>query len=145
MGYKEGWCCDVVNYIAEKSAVEGFLKDMNMILDDENFNIKTDLDILLSDKDKSEDDPHTTKNTLLDLDYGVKDIEYDLARLDVTEYLHCVVDNKPGQSRPFYAFIKKLKDRDVYIKVKLREGKKIFCVSFHYDDFEGCIKVFPYR
>ena len=54
------------------------------------------------------------------------------------------IDNKDRNLPYFYAFIKIINKRNVYIKVKIRnkEKHKIFCVSFHFARYS--INKLPY-
>lgn len=114
--------------------VEEFLGMLQEILQSENFNISRDLDILLKKSSEAPDDPYTTQNTLLDLEFGKEDVRQQLLELNGTHYYETITDNKDSTLPPFHAFIKEINHKNVYIKVKIRnfEKRKVFCVSFHY-------------
>lgn len=79
-------------------------------------------------------DPYTTANTMLELDFDRKDVWHQLISLDISEYLETFIDDKDPSWPPFFAFAKSIKNRDVYIKAKIRDrlNGKVFCVSFHF-------------
>ena len=139
---------EIGNYTEPRVKVEGFLEILHRRLCAPGFDASANIDILYYDKGKSPDDPHTTKNTMLALDFEVRDVAYELEQLSVDEYMMNVIDDKPGQTRPFYVFCRSVANRLIYIKLKLREKdgpNSIFVVSFHFDDFEGETKRYPYR
>lgn len=120
--------------ISSKEEVESFLHELISVLNNPNFDIDKDLDILPKKKNESPIDPYTTANTLLELDFDRKDVWHQLIALDVSEYLETFIDDKDSSWPPFFAFAKSIKNRDVYIKAKIRDrvNGKVFCVSFHF-------------
>lgn len=75
---------------------------------------------------------------MIALDFDTKnDVLNQLLALDISEYMVTVIDNKNITSPPFFSFAKSIKNRDVYVKVKIRDRKrcKVFCVSFHFARF----------
>lgn len=117
---------------------------MKNILCNPEFDYEKDIDILYYDKGKGSDNPFTTKNTLIALEYNAKDVVKELKGLEISNYIGSVIDNKGIGYKDFFVFIKSMKKRDVYIKIKIRDNnKQIFCVSFHFDEFEGT-HWFPY-
>jgi len=120
--------------ISSEEEVINFLSELKEILTDPNFSIGSDLDILLKKKAESPTDPYTTANTLLALDFDKHDVLNQLLSLEISEYMETFIDNLYNQLPPFFAFAKEIKNRDVYIKVKIRDRQKqkIFCVSFHF-------------
>lgn len=113
---------DVINY----------LKELRKVLTNPKFDISKDLDIKKSSE--SPTDPFTTANTLLAMDFDRNDVFYHLLALDISEYMETFIDDKDASLPPFFAFGKSIKNRDVYIKVKIRDriSCKVFCVSFHF-------------
>ena len=120
--------------ISSKEEVEIFLHDLISVLNNPNFDIDKDLDILSKKKKESPVDPCTTANTMLELDFDSKDVWHQLMSLDVSEYLETFIDDKNPLWPPFFAFAKSIKNREVYIKAKIRNrvNGKVFCVSFHF-------------
>lgn len=118
------------SFISSQNEVDNFLQDLRKILKIDGYR----LDILLRKRREDSLDPYTTENTLLDLDYNTKDVRNELMSLTVREYIENVNDNIHDQKPPFWIFSKKIQNRNVYIKVKIRsiQKKSIFCVSFHY-------------
>lgn len=120
--------------ISSKQDVIEFLKELQEILTDPRFNISKDLDILIKKKSESPIEPYTTGNTLLALDFDRYDVLNHLLSLDLSEYIETFFDNKDNKLPLFFVFGKSIKNRDVYIKVKIRDriNSKVFCVSFHF-------------
>ncbi len=77
-------------------------------------------------------DPFTTTNTLLALDYDEKDVISVVLGLSKQDYVKTVEDRKREHSPPFWIFEKLIQERSVYIKIKLRKEKNVFCMSFHF-------------
>lgn len=44
------------------------------------------------------------------------------------------IDDIDNSLPPFFAFAKEIKNKDVYVKAKIRDRQncKVFCVSFHF-------------
>lgn len=110
--------------------VNKFLTELNEVLTSEN----CELDILPRKKDENPTDPFTTQNTLLSLNFTSDDIKSELQALTAKEYIETITDNKGQNHPPFWVFGKAIQNREVYIKVKIRNRKtnKVFCVSFHF-------------
>lgn len=89
---------------------------------------------MLKKKSEHPTDPYTTSNTLLALDYDKNDVFNQLMSLDIREYMETFIDDLDSSLPPFYAFAKVIKSKNVYVKVKIRDRqrRKIFCVSFHF-------------
>ena len=120
-----------------KEKVEKFLAELKRILSSPNFDTARDLDILARKKGESPFDQFTTANTLLALNFNNDDIKNELLNLDVRDYAETIIDSKDASLPPFYVFYREIQSRDIYIKVKIRDGVtgKIFCVSFHFARF----------
>lgn len=144
---QKGWSIHVVNkYQEPRTTVELFLTEMNGILNDPTFNPDRNFDLLRYDKNKSAVDPNTVNNTLIELDYDSSDVIATLRSLTAKDYLHNMIDNKPGETESFFVFIKQIKSRDVYMKVKIRKKiRQVFCNSFHFPDFPVTVSEYPYR
>lgn len=111
-----------------------FLTDLKKILLNPNFKASRDLDLIPKKKTESPTDPYTTSNTMLILEFDRHDVINHLLSLGVYDYLETFIDDKYTSLPPFFAFGRIIKDREVYIKVKIRDIKnfKVFCVSFHF-------------
>ena len=120
--------------ISSENDVIEFLKELKEVLTDSKFDVSRDLDILQKKSGETPTDPYTTGNTLLALDFDRNDILNQLLALDVFEYLETFIDDKDSSLPPFFAFGKSIKNKEVYIKAKIRDriNCKIFCVSFHF-------------
>lgn len=114
--------------------VKMFLDELRNVLTSENFDLEADLDILLKKKSELSTDPFTTGNTMLALDIDREDVRDELLKLTTSDYYETFIDDKDSTLSYFYAFLKQVKSKDVYIKVKIRDKKnnKVFCVSFHF-------------
>lgn len=123
--------------ISSEDDVRMFLMELKEILSDPNFDVAKDLDILLKKKNELPTDPYTTFNTMQTLEFDRHDVKNQLLALDASEYMETFIDDKDNSLPPFYAFGKTIKNREVYIKAKIRDRKncKVFCVSFHFARF----------
>lgn len=123
--------------ISTEDIVIHFICELHEILNHPQFNVDTGLDILLKKKSESPIDPYTTENTLLALGFDRHDVRNQLLTLVSSDYLETFIDDKDGSSPPFYAFVKYIKGKVVYIKIKIRskQQQRIFCVSFHFTRF----------
>ena len=118
------------SYIEPLHTVNTCLTDLKHILTSEPH----DLDILPRKKGEDPLDPCTTENTMLDLDYDTEDIKNELLSLTEKDYIETIVDDLDSGRSPFRVFGKLVKNKDVYIKAKIRNktANQVFCVSFHY-------------
>ncbi len=112
-------------YQSSLDEVIGFLRFLTQLINSKNFNIKTDFDYF----DNTENDL-----TLMYLGYDAEDVCYELSTLTPSNYYHTLTDDRYKNSSPLYVFCKQIQNRDVYIKIKIREWKnnQIFCLSFHF-------------
>ena len=120
--------------ISPENDVIMFLKEIKEVLTDPNFDVSKDLDILLKKGSELPTDPYTTFNTLQVLEFDRHDVLNQLLALDISEYMETFIDDKDSSLPLFFAFGKAIKNREVYIKAKIRDRKncKVFCVSFHF-------------
>ncbi|MDF2520101.1 MAG: hypothetical protein K0R84_729 [Clostridia bacterium] len=120
--------------ISSEKEVLAFLKELKELLTSPKFDLSKDLDILMKKKNESPIDPYTTANTLLALDFDKHDVLNHLLSLELSEYMETFIDDIDNSLPPFFAFAKEIKNRDVYIKAKIRDRQncKVFCVSFHF-------------
>lgn len=111
-----------------------FLKELKELLTDHRFDVSRDLDIMMKKKNESPIDPYTSANTLLALEFDKNDVLNQLLTLEISEYMETFIDDMNNSLPPFFAFAKSIKNRDVYIKAKIRNRQscKVFCVSFHF-------------
>lgn len=123
--------------ISPENDVRIFLKELKEVLTDPNFDIAKDLDILAKKKNELPTDPYTTFNTMQALDFDSHDVINQLLALDVSEYVETFIDDIDNSLPHFFAFGRTIKNREVYMKVKIRDRKncKVFCVSFHFARF----------
>ena len=109
--------------------VEKFLKKMNEIICSEDFALNKHF-ILKKRKNDLSDNIYTNINTLQLLNYNTEDIIRELKNLSVNDYYETIIDTI-GNECLLYAFIKKIKEEKIYIKLTIRNNKIIFCISFH--------------
>lgn len=95
---------------SKKKTVSSFLKELKDFLEKEDFNINED--IVLINKNKTNDKEHSTSYTLLDLEYDIDDINPPL----------------------LFVFGKNINGKIIYVKLKIKGNQKkyVLCVSFHY-------------
>lgn len=118
-------------------AVRHFLDDVKCTLTNSAFDINQDFHIKLFKFKENPQDLYTTQNTLIKLNFGQSDVINTILSLEVDNYLETVLDDKPNETVPFYAFVKSINHRDIYIKIKVRHNirSSVFCVSFHFARF----------
>ncbi|MDL2302434.1 hypothetical protein LJC58_08780, partial [Lachnospiraceae bacterium OttesenSCG-928-D06] len=73
----------------------------------------------------------------------ITDLKNELIALTLTDYKENMRDNKRPDSSPFFVFGKCIGGREVYIKEKLRNRTKVFCISFHFARYP--LKKSPYE
>lgn len=127
---------DLHTVTVSKKDIEAFLAEMKSILCSADFDIDRDFIFTEIRAKDDPDDEYTNKNTLLELDFDRYDVVEHLKSLTVEEYTESMLDNVSKDMRFFHVFGRKIRGRDVYIKVriKLRKigTKYVFCVSFHF-------------
>ena len=133
---------------SSKSNVCDFLEKMRSILAAKAFDIHRDFVFQRYRANDEPDDEFTNENTLLALDFGVEDVVEVLKTLTLDDYHESMVDNIADGLKIFFVFGKRIRKRDVYIKVRLkhRAGNAesyVFCISFHFA--RQAITVYPYR
>ena len=133
---------------SSKSNVCDFLEKMKSILGGEAFDIHRDFIFQRYRMVDDPDDEYTNDNTLLALDYGVEDVVEILKTLTLEDYHESMVDNVADGFNVFFVFGKRIHNRDVYIKIRLKQragmaGSYVFCISFHFA--RQAINLYPYR
>ena len=132
--------------VDSKSTVESFLIKVQTVIKSKSFNINKNFYLQMLRSSYSENHIHTNKSTMIELDYRLKDVVNEIALLTVENYKETFIDNKPGNLKPFYCFIKSIKGKQVYIKFKINEKQadNIFCISFHFVEFNVKETDLPY-
>lgn len=116
----------------KKREVVAFLNELHKLLESDDFDINTDLN-LISKKKREEDQKFSTPYTLLDLDYDVEDVVNRLKELKVEEYSETKIDTDDVHPPILFVFGKDINDKLIYVKLKIRDQQKqVVCVSFHY-------------
>lgn len=120
-----------------KEEVECFLAKAFDILKDKDFNINKNFCFIKKRSCYEVNNQYTNESTMIELDYQTKDVVNELLTLRVENYMETVIDNKPERVIPFYCFIKKINEKQVYIKFKISEvkEKQVLCVSFHFVEY----------
>ena len=103
------------------------------MLNSENFNVDTDLTLIVKKK-PLEKEKFSTAFTILDLDYGRTEIAERLKELTYKNYSETLFDDADRNPPLLFVFGKLINGDTIYIKLKVRDGKKkhIICLSFHY-------------
>ena len=133
--------------VDSKEAVESFLLKAHEILKDISFDIHKNFYLQRLRTSYSENNLYTNESTLVELNYGLQDVVDEIISLTVENYKETFIDNQPGKTKPFYCFIKNINGKQVYIKFKISEvkNKQVFCVSFHFAEFNVKDEELPYR
>ena len=124
--------CIFLSYQSKKREVMDFLDKLYKLLESDNFDVNTDLN-LIRKKKKGEEQQFSTPYTLLDLDYDVEDVVDRLKELKIAEYSETKIDTDDINPPILFVFGKDVSGRLIYVKLKIRDQKKqVVCVSFHY-------------
>ena len=115
-----------------KKEVVAFLDELHKLLESDDFDINTDLN-LIRKKKRVEEQKFSTPYTLLDLDYDAEDVVSRLKELKVEEYSETKIDTNDVNPPILFVFGKDINGKLIYVKLKIRDLKKqVVCVSFHY-------------
>lgn len=121
-----------LSYQSKKRDVIAFLDELHKLLESDEFDINTDLN-LIRKKKQGDDKKFSTSYTLLDLDYNVDDVVNRLKELRVEEYSETKIDKDDVNPPILFVFGKAINGRLIYVKLKIRDQQKqVVCVSFHY-------------
>ena len=118
---------------SKKREVVAFLDELQKLLERENFDINTDITLIIKKK-QVEDQRYSTPYTLLDLDYDIEDVVNRLKELTVEEYSETKIDTDDVNPPLLFVFGKDINGKIIYIKLKIKgnQQKYVLCVSFHY-------------
>lgn len=119
-------------FVSKKSEVRDFLNNLKSILEDEEFDSKSNFMLIRSSKEYEE---YSTPFTLLDLDYGSEDVIERIKELTIENYSESLVDRDNLEPLAvLFVFGKDINERLVYIKLRIKgiEKRMVVCVSFHY-------------
>lgn len=118
---------------SKKREVVAFLDELQKLLERENFDINTDITLIIKKK-QGEDQRYSTPYTLLDLDYDIEDVVNRLKELTVEEYSETKIDTDDVNPPLLLVFGKDINGKIIYIKLKIKgnQQKYVLCVSFHY-------------
>ena len=118
---------------SKKREVVAFLDELQKLLERENFDINTDITLIIKKK-QGEDQRYSTPYTLLDLDYDIEDVVHRLKELTVEEYSETKIDTDDVNPPLLFVFGKDINGKIIYIKLKIKgnQQKYVLCVSFHY-------------
>jgi len=137
-----------IHMSSERSVVKDFLAQMNSVLSNDSFNIDRDFFFQRIRESDEPDDEYTNENTMLELGYDTSDVIEELKTLGLDDYSESIVDNVANGFEVFFVFGKKIRGRDIYIKVRMKQRRKtqdeyVFCISFHFARHP--ITIYPYR
>ena len=110
---------------ATQEIIIAFINELNSILSSEKFNMNKDFILIPGKNNKN-------LNTLEDLEFTTTDVISELKALNITDYNHSVPDDKYPNMPDFHIFYKLIKNKEVYIKIRIQNNKIVFCISFHY-------------
>lgn len=117
-------------YKATKDVVCSFLCDMKNLLNNSNFNIEKNF--MLGGKYERE---KNTK-TLIELNMDTNDVIEELKKLTTSNYYQSVPDIKHPNMPDYHVFyIPSIENKEIYIKVRIQQIKKILCISFHFAEY----------
>lgn len=120
-----------LSFQSKRREVVTFLNELHKLLGKDDFDINTDLNLIIKKK-KGDDQKFSTPYTLLDLDYDAEDVVNRLKELRVEEYSETKIDKDDVNPPVLFVFGKDINGRLIYVKLKIRDQKKqVLCVSFH--------------
>lgn len=121
-----------LSYQSKKREVVAFLDELHKLLEKDDFDINTDLN-LIRKKKQEDDQKFSTQYTLLALDYDAEDVVNRLKELKVEEYSETKIDKDDVNPPILFVFGKDINGKLIYVKLKIRDQQKqVVCVSFHY-------------
>ena len=121
-----------LSFQTKKKEVVAFLDELHKLLESDDFDINTDLN-LIRKKKRVEEQKFSTPYTLLDLDYDAEEVVSRLKELKVEEYSETKIDTNDLNPPILFVFGKDINGKLIYVKLKIRDLKKqVVCVSFHY-------------
>ena len=121
-----------LSFQTKKKEVVAFLDELHKLLESDDFDINTDLN-LIRKKKRVEEQKFSTPYTLLDLDYDAEDVVSRLKELKVEEYSETKIDTNDVNPPILFVFGKDINGKLIYVKLKIRDLKKqVVFVSFHY-------------
>lgn len=121
-----------LSFQTKKKEVVAFLDELHKLLESDDFDINTDLN-LIRKKKRVEEQKFSTPYTLLDLDYDAEEVVSRLKELKVEEYSETKIDTNDVNPPILFVFGKDINGKLIYVKLKIRDLKKqVVCVSFHY-------------
>lgn len=116
-----------------KHEVKSFINELKELVNNDRFDIDSDF-VFINTTKASDDYLYSTRFTLLDLEYDSYDVLDKLLELKTEEYSESVLDKDDSNPLWLHVFGKKINNKLIYIKIKIRssDNKQIVCVSFHY-------------
>lgn len=121
-----------LSFQSKKREVVAFLDGLYRLLERDDFDVNTDLNLIRKEK-RGDDQKFSTPYTLLDLDYDAEDIVDRLKELKLEEYSETKIDKDDVNPPILFVFGKDINGKLIYVKLKIRDQQKqVVCVSFHY-------------
>ena len=132
-------------FVDSEETIKNFLQETRELIESDSFDINRDF---IMKEVRYNDDPLHPKNkeTMLALAYDALDVLEEIKTLTSEHYYQALPDNNPGPS-PFDLLVKIIHTRQVAIKYKIKQlrSKLIFCISFHFPEYEINLANLPYR
>ncbi len=107
-----------LSYQSKKREVVAFLDELHKLLESDDFDINTDLN-LVRKKKQGDGQKFSTPYTLLDLDYDAEDVVNRLKELKVEEYSETKIDKDDVNPPILFVFGKDVNGRLIYVKLKI--------------------------
>lgn len=117
--------------------------DVQKFLDRVHTTLQNDANFTLIKNRKVEkiNPKYTTETCMLTLEYDNDDVINEIRSLSVKHYYKTHFDDKQRDATPLFVFIKEIQEKQVYIKIRLKEredDEKVICISFHFAEHEVC-------
>ncbi len=124
-------------YVSSKGAVQTFLIELKTILN------RKDSKLIIIERDDKKSG-YNLSDCRAELGIDNNDIKEYLKGLTLHNYIETCDDEKNLKSKEYYIFGLEIKNKEIYIKIKIQSYDKriVLCMSFHYAEYK--LK-FPYK
>ncbi|MCR4889666.1 MAG: hypothetical protein K5979_10905 [Ruminococcus sp.] len=131
-----------MKFVLQKNEIQKVLDKIAKKLKDEGTN---GFSLIKNRKNEEKDLKFTNVYCLNTLEYDDEDVMNEILNLKVTDYYENVFDRNGEKPDVLHIFIKEIINKQVYIKLKIKEiGERdiVLCISFHFA--EHYISKLPY-